>query len=245
MKANQSGNVLFYILIAVALLAALSFATTQGTRGSGGQISKEQARLHAVEMIGYGNMLAQAVSQLRLRGYSDTEISFENGIVSGYTNPNCTDDECKVFHPDGGWVSHRVPNDDFLDQSQSTQRRFGEWWVTGDSCVPLVGTGDNCWNENGATDSDLILVLPWIKKDICIAINKAMGIDTDPIPRIHNQPWSTSMVRYTGAYTSSGHAVQSYQTDPLTLRGAYVGCFEGHNFPPIGTYAFFSVLLAR
>lgn len=245
MKSNQSGNVLFYILIAVALLAALSFATTQGTRGGGGQISKEQARLNAVEMIEYGNILTQAASQLRLRGYADTEISFENSAVAGYGNSNCTDNACLVFHPDGGGVSHKVPNDGFLDQSQSAQTRFGEWWVTGESCVPLVGTGENCWNENGATDSDLILVLPWIKRDICIAINKALGIDTDPIPRINNQPWGTSMVRFTGTYTTSGHAVQSNQTDPLTLRGTYAGCFEGHNFPAIGSYAFFSVLLAR
>ena len=57
MKNNQSGNVLFYILIGVALLAALSFAVTHTSRGTLSHLTREQSNLLATEIIEYSTLL--------------------------------------------------------------------------------------------------------------------------------------------------------------------------------------------
>ena len=239
MKANQSGNVLFYILIAVALLAALSFATTQGTRGSGGQISKEQARLHAVEMIGYGNMLAQAVSQLRLRGYSDTEISFENGIVSGYTNPNCTDDDCKVFHPDGGGINFTSPDEGMMDSRFSALLGYGYNQFVGRAC-----TDNTSCQSDGIDNEDLIFFVPYINREICLQINDILGVNnpSDDAPTDVGCSGSGSGYKFAGSYV----ATLSVKDSAGDLNKS-VGCFK-HGvgcIPSPDSYHYYQVLISR
>ena len=78
MNSSESGNVLFYILIAVALLAALSYTVAQSTRGNVGQLSAERARLYATEIIENANVMSSAVSQLRLRGVDLDELCFDH-----------------------------------------------------------------------------------------------------------------------------------------------------------------------
>ena len=90
-RAGECGNVLFYILIAVALIAALSYAVTTTSRGGGtADISQEKAGLAASEILEYSNNIASAAAQLNLRGCRDTEISFDNTLsATDYSNTNC------------------------------------------------------------------------------------------------------------------------------------------------------------
>lgn len=66
---NQSGNVLFLILIAVALFAALSYAVTQSTRG-GGNADDETSLISSASLTQYPASLK--LSMLRL--------SISNGV---------------------------------------------------------------------------------------------------------------------------------------------------------------------
>lgn len=105
---NQNGNILFLILIAVALFAALSYAVTSSNRTNEGGLQRDKARLIASRIIQYGNELENQINRLMvINGCSDTQISFErrpfNGSDSLYTNPNAPADyRCHVFHPNNG-----------------------------------------------------------------------------------------------------------------------------------------------
>ncbi|MEM6781224.1 MAG: hypothetical protein AAF569_05125, partial [Pseudomonadota bacterium] len=77
MKRSENGSAIFYILIAIVLLAALTYSFTQSTRTSGDNLTDQQASLIASEIIEYGNTITNAVQKLKLRGCADDEISVQ------------------------------------------------------------------------------------------------------------------------------------------------------------------------
>lgn len=242
MKNSQSGNVLFYILLAVMLLAALAYAVAQGGRSSINSVSAERARLFATEILGYGDVVANATGQSKLRGYTDSEISFENSVVTGYANASCSEGECKIFALNGGGVNYMKPNDEWLDTAQSGQSRYGELYVHSRSNVEDVGTGND----------DLILFIPYLKKEICVAINKLLGIvpASRDVPRETNGPFAVN-IKFDGTYVQAADSkVSGDGTTGQTqiLYGKQAGCTEssgGASNPPAGTFHFFKVLIAR
>lgn len=112
-RQNESGGVLLWILIAVALFAALSYAISGSSRGSQGMVSEERARLIAMEIFGFAQRVEHAVNRLLLSGCSETEISFGNDVYMNTNgtallfpmdhNPNAPEDgRCHIFLPQGG-----------------------------------------------------------------------------------------------------------------------------------------------
>ena len=82
---DQKGNVLFLILIAVVLFAAISYAVTQSSR-SGGSINKETALIQAAEIVQKANQIRVAIQRMKIsNGCDETEIDFENPVVSGFS----------------------------------------------------------------------------------------------------------------------------------------------------------------
>ncbi|PJF37579.1 MAG: hypothetical protein CUN55_21350, partial [Phototrophicales bacterium] len=66
MMSYQKGNVLFLILIAVALFAALSYTVTWSGRANEGRLNKDRAELLAAEIIQYATQMEQAITRVRI-----------------------------------------------------------------------------------------------------------------------------------------------------------------------------------
>lgn len=119
---GQRGNILFLILLAVILFAALSYAVTNSMKGGGSDASSESASATASDVIQHWTGIRAALQRLRLtNNCTDTQISFDynNGATSclttetpatGYENANSpTNCKCHLFHPLGGGMSWRDP----------------------------------------------------------------------------------------------------------------------------------------
>ncbi len=231
---------MLYILIAVSLIAALSYAVAQSGRGNVQQLSQEQARLRAAEIIEYGNVLPNASSQLRLRGYSDAEISIENSVDAGHVNPGCTDNNCKIFHPAGGGVSYRTLAADWLDATFTASTMYGSMTFYARACVE--GTG--C-EADGFDNEELMVFFPYLKKEICVEINDKLGITNpagDP-PVDADCSGAGNTQKFVGAYTQSDAV--DVVGDHLDFKMA--GCFQvaaGCATGPL-SYAYYQVLISR
>lgn len=250
----NSGNILFIILIAVVLLAALSYTVAQGWRAGSANLDNDKARIYAAEIVQYGNVLEHATSQLRLRGYLETEISFENSIVNGYANPNCTQDGCKVFNINGGAISFVAADRLWLEQddAQATNvvanfsdvgNLFGNWYFPYNTCVNFVGTGgDDCFSDTRDV-SELMVWLPWIKKEVCIAINDLLGIPNPSgvPPSVTDTIINSSAFKYNGTFVAgSGH-------EYVDMNGINTACIY-HSTPGVSPglgYFYYKVLIPR
>lgn len=105
-RPKEQGNVLFLILIAVALFAALSYAVTSSTRGGGGSILKDKAREYASAIIQNTMAIRSAVNRIKLsNSCSDDMIDLlnnvymrNNGSAINLANPLAPSDKrCNVF----------------------------------------------------------------------------------------------------------------------------------------------------
>jgi len=177
---SAKGNVLFLILIAIGLFAALSYAMTQQGRG-GASIDQERASLLAGEIFRQLATFDQAIGRLRLiKKCDDTEISFahdsdDDGDIDSnddYYNPNApTDFKCHVFHQSGGgldWV--KIPPL-ALDDAHSAEATYGEYFFP--NLVRVKGIGTDC---DTADCSELLVVLPYLKEAVAKEVNNRTGI---------------------------------------------------------------------
>ena len=118
---KERGNILFLILLAIILFAALSYAVTNSIRGGGKDISPEVAKARATELVEYFSGIRSAITRLQLTNncsVAQISLDYNNGAsncltselpATGYENSNSpTDCRCHVFHPKGGGVSHRA-----------------------------------------------------------------------------------------------------------------------------------------
>lgn len=225
-KVGEFGSALFLILIAVVLFAALTYAITQSNRGDGNSMSKEGASVEATAIIQSGTLLENSFTKMMMRsGCDPTTISFENLVVSGYTNVS-TVDNCRFFDPAGGGVSYSfVPSSWLVTTKPSwwpygqTEPLFTRQWGAGrdDSTTQLMEI-THSWPATG----DFLWIVAGIKKNICIQINNKLNI-ANPSGNPPQQKWSCNYQKYVGT-NPNGCKWTIQQVEDYPLRAA---CVEG------------------
>ena len=219
-RQSESGNVIFYILIAIALIAALSYAVSSSSRSGGDSaLSEERARILATEILEYSNAIATATSLLKLRGCSDLEISFENQTLTGYANSNSPNNNiCDIFHINGGGITYQKPN--------SAASNSQNWGFTGSRDIVGVGT----------TSPDLFLILHDVNREVCMKLNDMLNV-----PRTSgNAPADNGgdMTAFTGSY-ASGDALGD---EDANLERQPKACYHDGDDD---VYRFYYTLIAR
>ncbi len=165
MRQSESGNVFFYIFVAISLLAALSYAVAQGGRGSVKALTGERVHLVASEIIAYGDTVSKTVTQLRLRGTPVTSLSFANAFLSsGEYGVYNSDPGNEVFNPAGGAVVYSNP-----PEATTVINPFYDFLANNE--VENVGT--TC---GASSCSDLVMSVSNVRLDVCLELNEILGI---------------------------------------------------------------------
>jgi hypothetical protein len=234
-RPGERGNVIWFLLLAIALLAALTMTLSRGNDTSQQTGDAERARIEASEIMRYASGLEQTIKQMNLRGVSENAVSFENSFVSGYQNARCADEYCRLFETNGGAQSWLEPKSTWLDPAQSGQPLYGEWYITGRVCVEDVGDGGTGCDTDGELNEELVLILPWVSENLCRELNTLVGIAGDP-PVENGDGWLPANDTYQGNFADGVI---------LNMPDMRTGCFEGSgtNQPPADSYAFFHVLV--
>jgi hypothetical protein len=183
----QRGNALFLILIAVALFAALAYAVTQSGRG-GGSTSKELATLTAAQIVQITADMKVGFDRMVLTGTPAQSIVLAAG-ASCFNE--CTSGAGCLFSSDGGGVSPPVFPTAAEDHPAAAPGYYPATGIfrcyvgvndtlTGYAMgVPGIGA-DVAGAPPNATGTDAIIMVGWIKREVCEAINKGLGISGIP-----------------------------------------------------------------
>ncbi len=238
-KNSQSGNVFFYIFVAVALLGALSFAVSQSARQTGKGLIDDRAQLAASEIISYGDTVAKAAGQMRLRGIKPYQLSFAHPRAHADYGTYDTRPTAELFNPQGGGVIFHEPPILAGTGAPLTYNFVGAF------AVENVGlTGCTPPAQQPAECSELLLTVAGLNEGVCRMLNDLLDIsDKDTAPPIDDDP--PTLPRFAGnaagspdPFTYTAGIGDDGTARALTQRTA--GCFKSGD-----TYVYYQVLIAR
>lgn len=210
---QQNGNVLFLILIAVALFAALSYAVTQSTRG-GGNADDETSAIAASNLIQLLGSYKVGVDRLRIKGCASNEISFQ-GAPGNYNNANSpTDNSCHLFDPAGAGMTYISPDDKALDQGLSAETDFGILSFERNMNIDMMFEGSTRAVE---------AMVAFIDEAVCLEINEQLhNISTIP----ENLDETPPRNNFSGNFANGGY-VRCHNTELDSFGcGHEIGCYE-------------------
>jgi len=175
MCAKQSGNILFIIVIAVALFAALSYAVTQSTRTTG-STTTEKGRLAASQIINYISGLQVAINRMMLTNQCSIEqIDFTNPNypVQPTSNPRApSNNTCHMFHPDGGNMYILTPKQDWLlNPTPYASHPF----IDRHGSIGFHGIR-NIINTPSIA-AEIVVVIPYLTNKICTSLNEEFELE--------------------------------------------------------------------
>lgn len=222
---SQSGNVLWLILIAIALLGALTLILSRSGSNVEQNASIERLEIQASQIMRYASGLEAAVQQLLLRGCSENEISFESTATgTTYQNTNSPiDNTCHVFESEGAGLAWRtftsgtIPGGVFTSQG-----------ISNDAAISEVGT----------SAADVLFI---VKIDVaqCSVINNKFGIDDSNPNNISSDSLDIMDNPTKGSYT--GSVAIGIVGEAINIAGRPSGCF----IMDTGDYLFYHAILVR
>lgn len=165
---QERGNALVYVLIVIALFAALSFTVGRQTDTSEvSSMSEEKAELLATQLMGYASQARQVIEQMSFTGTND--LDDYDFILPSDAAFNTAPNFDKVYHPEGGGlIAAKLPPEAI---SQSGTDPVAGWYMGRFNNVEWTTT----------TGTDIILVAYQIKREVCEQINEVItGSTTIP-----------------------------------------------------------------
>ena len=175
--SRQNGNVLFLILIAVALFAALSYAVTSSSRTNEGTATQEVDKLQISQVLQDCTALRSATERFLFRGVADTQIQMNVGADP--TTPCRTGAQC-LFASEGGSAIIPIP----------PRRKGGKGGAPQLQMVYSFNATSDGWYLPGyASDKPLVmLTVDNLSIPFCVELNKAVGQPEDPVEITDENP---------------------------------------------------------
>ena len=159
-RHGERGNVLFMILLAIALIGLLTAAVTRSNRPDGSNIDGEALVLRTSEVQRYASELERAVAFIMQQGFSESDIRFAHYDAHADYGDFAADSDKRdqVFDREGGGANYREPPKGVNDGSP--------WEFYASTHVPGMGRSDR---------AELVAVLPHVTKAFCDKVNALNG----------------------------------------------------------------------
>lgn len=233
-RQSEKGNVLFLILIAVALFAALSYAVTQSTRSGGGDAGRETSLVNSAQITQYPASVKTAITRMIISLSVDpTTIEFNPPANFG----TLTQQSYGVFYPTAGGATYME-----APSSVMAAGTPGIWRFNSENDIYNIGTD----GAPSTSSADIIAFLPGVSLAICQRIHTQLGLSTT-IPTETGISFDSAATftlanNMTNANTGIGAGGGVIgDAGGSILNGQPQGCFQ----QPASTYVYYHVLVER
>ena len=205
---NQNGNVVFILLVAVGLFAALSTAIFSGVGAVNDNRDKDELRLQATELIQYGAKVRRTIERLQaINGCSDNQLSFENPQVDNatiwnYANPRePADGRCHVFGKNGGQISYFVLPDTFIGKETDASSPYAGSFAK--AAYPLFSATTSYEAPDGTGHkAEIMMIISFLDGALCDAINAERDVETGHVVDLFfNHPLGPYVTRGPAEFT--------------------------------------------
>lgn len=242
-RHGERGNVLFLILIAVALFAALSYAVTQSSRSGGGDAGKETNLVNSAQITQYPSGIRTAIVRMIISGADINELEFNP--PSAFDVLSDTTGKLSVFHPAGGGATYSVPPPDIMNVASATK----EWFFNGENQIADIGTTNSAGPIHAT--ADVIAFLPGVTSSVCNKLNESLGLSATTPPIATGVVFNKNMESVPGAnrYICAGPGgacdgvTIGNASGASELNGKPFGCFSNGGTP--ATLVYYHVLVER
>jgi len=233
---NQKGNVLWFILITIALFGALAAVISRNSSSVNQSGNIEKARIAAAALLRHSKSVENTVQKMILNGVSESDLDFV-AISANHDNPNCSAAECEVFNVAGGGIAYKSPAKIINNSSYS-----GNWLVSSQNLVYQQGC-----DALSSSCTELLLLAADIPKSVCLQVNAILKT-TNPNSDAPQQQEILDDEEFAGVYSSTINSQFIGGTNATNespeLNGKSAGClFEFGSAQ--NKYYFYQVLLSR
>lgn len=175
---SERGSALWFILVVLVLIGLLTAVLSR----SGSSVEQsgdiEQQRIKIGQMLRFTKGLEDAINTMTLNGVSVSDLNFS---PTNANSANCAQNRCKVYHVEGGGISHQAP------PSGVSATAGAQWLVTATNDALGIGT----------TAPDLILMLRNVNTSYCAQINSLLGVTQGAADT------NIDFTTFAGAYTAT------------------------------------------
>lgn len=222
-RQGESGSVITYILIAIILFAALSFAVSQMGR-SGQDYRDETVQIQAGELMQFTNTLHRGVRTMKIDGVTENQICFDSDVWghTDYNHTGCGVVTNRVFHPDGGGITLQQTEERWYDLASpviATVNDPGEWVISARYEVTNAGSdggGANTLAEN----AELMIATAPLRDQLCNRINTLLGYDPSTPPAVaagtHD---ALSAAKFDGTFSNGSGKIPDYGRERCVADG--------------------------
>jgi hypothetical protein len=111
-RPHENGNAIWFVLVAVALLAALTMAVTRSSDTTEQTGDIERARIQASDLLRYIKGVEAAVDNMLLRGISESDVCFHDSGWGNndYNGASCANSANRIFDIEGAGLAWRTFN---------------------------------------------------------------------------------------------------------------------------------------
>ncbi len=214
---GESGNAIWFVLIAVVLMAALTMTITRSSDTTEQSGNTEQLRVQASTILRYAQSIEHAIDQMTMRGISESDLCFDatGWGHSDYDYADCGTDENKLFDPAGAGLSYKVLN----------------------GVTAMEFSGSHAIQDVETTANDLIFQAE-VSRTLCMELNDLLGITNAASDAQEDD--AALITRFTGTFTSAA-GDNIIGNDAAVFAGERSACRKD----AAGDYYFYHVLIAR